>query len=77
MKYLRNKNIKTELEELEDIVGNLGDIEPYGIEPDFSSLGLEPAEILGFSTDEELENALKLLTMDINSLNSILIDYLQ
>ena len=42
MKYLRNKNIKTELEELEDIVGNLGDIEPYGIEPDFSSLGLEP-----------------------------------
>ncbi len=77
MKYLRNKNIKTELEELEDIVGNLGDIEPYGIEPDFSSLGLEPAEILGFSTDEELENALKLLTMDINSLNSVLIDYLQ
>ena len=67
----------TELEELEDIVGNLGDIEPYGIEPDFSSLGLEPAEILGFSTDEELENALKLLTMDVNSLNSIFIDYLQ
>ena len=77
MKYLRNKNIKTELEELEDIVGNLGDIEPYGIEPDFSSLGVEPAEILGFSTEEELENALKLLTMDINSLNSVLIDYLQ
>ena len=77
MKYLRNKNIKTELEELEDIVGNLEEIEPYGIEPDFSSLGLEPAEILGFSTEEELENALKLLTMDINSLNSVLIDYLQ
>ena len=77
MKYLRNKNIKTELEELEDIVGNLGDIEPYGIEPDFSSLGLEPAEILGFTTEEELENALKLLTMDVNSLNSIFIDYLQ
>ena len=72
MKYLRNKNTKTELEELEDIVGNLGDIEP-----DFSSLGLEPPEILGFSTEKELENALKLLTMDINSLNSVLIDYLQ
>ncbi len=56
----------TELEELEDIVGNLEDIEPFGIEPDFSSLGLEPAEVLGFSTEEELENALKLLTIDIN-----------
>ena len=77
MKYLLNKNIKTELEELEEIVGNLEDIEPYGIEPDFSSLGLEPAEILGFTTEEELENALKLLTMDVNSLNSIFIDYLQ
>ena len=61
--YLRNKNIKTELDELEDIVGNLGDIEPYGIEPDFSSLGLEPAEILGFKTEEDLENALELLTL--------------
>ena len=56
----------TELEELEDIVGNLEEIEPFGIEPDFSSLGLEPAEVLGFSTEEELENALKLLTIDIN-----------
>ena len=34
----------TELEELEDIVGSLESIEPFGIEPDFSSLGLEPAE---------------------------------
>ena len=56
----------TELEELEEIVGNLQDIEPFGIEPDFSSLGLEPAEVLGFKTEEELENALKLLTTDFN-----------
>ena len=55
----------TELEELEDIVGSLESIEPLGIEPDFSSLGLEPAEVLGFQTEEELENAIKLLTMDI------------
>ena len=33
----------TELEELEDIVGNLESIEPFLTEPDFSSLGLEPA----------------------------------
>ena len=45
----------TELEELEDIVGSLESIEPLGIEPDFSSLGLEPAEILGFQTEEELD----------------------
>ena len=56
----------TELEKLEDIVGNLESIEPFGIEPDFSSLGLEPTEILGFKTEEELENAIKLLTMDAN-----------
>ena len=55
----------TELEELEDIVGSLESIEPFGIEPDFSSLGLEPAEVLGFQTEEELENAIKLLTMEI------------
>ena len=55
----------TELEELEDIVGSLESIEPFGIEPDFSSLGLEPAEVLGFKTDEELENAINLLTMDV------------
>ena len=30
----------TELEELEDMVGNLDNIEPVGIEPDYSSLGL-------------------------------------
>ena len=53
----------TELEELEDIVGCLESIEPFGIEPDFSSLGLEPAEVLGFQTEEELENAINLLTM--------------
>ena len=56
----------TELEELEDIVGSLESIEPFGIEPDFSSLGLEPAEVLGFQTEEELENAINLLTMEIN-----------
>ena len=55
----------TELEELEDIVGCLENIEPFGIEPDFSSLGLEPADVLGYQTEEELENAIKLLTMDI------------
>ena len=57
----------TELEELEDIVGSLESIEPFGIEPDFSSLGLEPPEVLGFRTKEDLENAIKLLTMDSES----------
>ena len=56
----------TELEELEEIVGSLESIEPFGIEPDFSSLGLEPTEVLGFQTEEELENAIRLLTMDVN-----------
>ena len=64
----------TELEELEDIVGSIECIEPFGIEPDFSSLGLEPAEVLGFQTDEELENAIKLLTMEIKRSKLILID---
>tara|TARA_Y100000766_G_C18457812_1_gene389057 strand:- start:292 stop:492 length:201 start_codon:yes stop_codon:yes gene_type:complete len=56
-----------ELEELEDIVGCIESIEPFGIEPDFSSLGLEPAEILGFQTKEELEEAIALLTMDVKN----------
>tara|TARA_Y100001968_G_scaffold312669_1_gene336095 strand:- start:1003 stop:1176 length:174 start_codon:yes stop_codon:yes gene_type:complete len=56
----------TELEELEDIVGSLENIEPYGIEPDFSSLGLEPAEVLGFNSEEELENALLPLIIEFN-----------
>ena len=60
-----SKNFMTELEELEDIVGSLECIEPFGIEPDFSSLGLEPAEVLGFQTEQELENAIKLLTMEV------------
>tara|TARA_B100000700_G_scaffold54917_1_gene58747 strand:+ start:219 stop:422 length:204 start_codon:yes stop_codon:yes gene_type:complete len=64
----------TELEELEDIVGSLENIEPLGIEPDFSSLGIEPAEILGFHTEEELENAIKLLTMETNNSERLLID---
>ena len=56
----------TELEELENIVGKLENIEPFGMEPDFSSLGLEPPDVLGFSTEEELENALKQLTIEVN-----------
>ena len=63
-----------ELEELEDIVGSLEDIEPYGIEPDFSSLGLEPAEVLGFRTEEELEKAIKLLTIEVNQTQLCLIN---
>ena len=65
----------TELEELEDIVGKLENIEPFGIEPDFSSLGLEPLDVLGFSTEEELENALKQLTIEINQKQLLLIDF--
>ena len=64
----------TELEELEEIVGSLESIEPFGIEPDFSSLGLEPAEVLGFQTEEELENAINLLTMEVNHCNFLLFD---
>ena len=64
----------TELEELEDIVGSLDNIEPFGVEPDCSSLGLEPAEVLGFQTEDELENAIKLLTIEVKSSQIILID---
>ena len=64
----------TELEELEDIVGSLESIEPFGMEPDFSSLGLEPAEVLGFQTEEELENAINLLTMEVNLSSFLLLD---
>ncbi len=64
----------TELEELEDIVGSLESIEPFGIEPDFSSLGLEPAEVLGFQTEEELENAINLLTMEVKLSSFLLFD---
>ena len=65
----------TELEELEDIVGSLEQIEPFGIEPDFSSLGLEPAEVLGFKTEEDLDFAIKLLTIEVKSNDLILIDF--
>ena len=64
----------TELEELEDIVGSIESIEPFGIEPDFSSLGLEPADVLGFQTEEELENAINLLTMEVNLSSFLLFD---
>ncbi len=63
----------SELEELEDIVGSLESIEPFGIEPDFSSLGLEPADVLGFETEEELEIAIKPLTMDVKNFNFLII----
>ncbi len=63
-----------ELEELEDIVRSLESIEPFGIEPDFSSLGLEPAEVLGFQTEEELENAINLLTMEVDLSSFLLLD---
>ena len=66
-----SKNFMTELEELEDIVGSLECIEPFGIEPDFSSLGLEPADVLGFRSEEELENAINLLTMEVKQSNFI------
>ncbi len=69
-----NKNKMTELEELEDIVGSLENIEPFGMEPDFSSLGLEPADVLGFQTEEELDNAIRLLSMDIKYSNFVLMD---
>tara|TARA_Y100001968_G_scaffold64680_1_gene55424 strand:+ start:87 stop:290 length:204 start_codon:yes stop_codon:yes gene_type:complete len=64
----------TELEELEDIVGSLENIEPFGIEPDYSSLGIEPAEVLGFKTEEELEHAIELLTIETKSSKLALID---
>ena len=63
-----------ELEELEDIVGSLESIEPFGIEPDCSSLGLEPADVLGFQTEEEMENAINLLTMDVKQSKFIFFD---
>ncbi len=65
----------TELEELEEIVGSLENIEPFGIEPDFSSLGLEPAEVLGFQTEEDLEKAINLLTIEVKRNQVLLIDF--
>ena len=64
----------TELEELEDIVGCLDNIEPFGIEPDFSSLGIEPADVLGFKTEEELDTAIKLLSIEVSKSQHLLID---
>ena len=63
----------TELDELEDIVGSIENIEPFGMEPDFSSLGLEPAEILGFQTDEELEKAIQPLTNEVKNNHLVLL----
>ena len=53
-----------EIEELEEIVGKIENIKPFGMEPDSCSLGIEPAEVLGFKTNKELEAALSLLTTD-------------
>ena len=64
----------TELEELEDIVGSLESIETFGMEPDFSSLGLEPVEVLGFKSEEELENAIACLTLEANHKQFCLLD---
>ena len=64
----------TELEELEYIAGSLENIEPFGIEPDFSSLGLEPVDVLGFQSEEELENAINLLTIEVKRNKVIEID---
>ena len=64
----------SELEELQDLVGNIDEIDTFGIEPNFSSLGLEPAEVLGFTNEEDLEKAIKLLTLDINK-NSLCLIY--
>ena len=61
------KNIMNKLEKLEEIVGSIKNIEPFGIEPDFSSLGLEPKEVLGFLTDEEVERAIEILTREMHS----------
>ena len=63
-----------ELKELEDIVGSLENIEPFGMEPDYSSLGLEPADVLGFQTEEELENAIRPLTLEVEVSKILLID---
>ena len=63
-----------DLEELEDIVGSLESIEPFKTEPDYNSLALEPTEVLGFQTEVELESALKLLTMDVNHSNLLMLD---
>ena len=65
----------TELEELEDIVGSLKNIEPFGIERDLSSLGLEPLDVLGFQTEEELENAIKMLTIEVKQNQILLTDF--
>jgi len=73
-KILTIKDIMTDYEHLEDLVGSIESIEPYGIEPDFSSLGIEPAEVLGFETEVELENAIKLLTMDVKHSHFYLIN---
>ena len=67
----------SELEELEDIVGCIENIEPFGIEPDFSSLGLEPAEVLGFQSEEELEKAIQLLTIEVVHSQLFLIDIIK
>ena len=63
---LKTQDNMNDLKELEELVGDLEHIEPLGIEPDFSSLGIEPIEVLGFKTEEELDYQISLLIKDIN-----------
>ena len=56
----------SEIEELEEIIGCLENIEPFGIEPDSSSLGIEPFDVLGFSTQSELEKVINHLTTEFS-----------
>ena len=43
----------SEINDLEEIVANIKNIEPFGIEPFISSLGIEQAELLGFKKLEK------------------------
>ena len=63
---LKTQDNMNDLKELEELVGDLEHIEPLGIEPDFSSLGIEPIEVLGFKTEEELDYQISLLIKDMN-----------
>ena len=51
----------SELKELEKMIGCIDEIKDLDFEPDFSSLGIEPPEVLGFKNNEELEKALRYL----------------
>tara|TARA_Y100001968_G_scaffold30606_1_gene23614 strand:+ start:103 stop:321 length:219 start_codon:yes stop_codon:yes gene_type:complete len=63
-----------ELKELKQLFDSFKNIEPFGLEPDFSSLGLEPAEVLGFKNEQEVEIALKSLTVEVTKEQLYIID---